>query len=120
MGFDVDAFAPDHRCVSRDPTLSAAFAAASEWVSGATGGVDGFLSLGSLDCGQAIDYLSRGLGRVCDPAAGIWPPDDVQAMAAAAQWPAPESVPPDEMWAYWSARRFLDVCVEQGLGIWFS
>jgi hypothetical protein len=120
MAFDADAFVPDGRSLAEGSTLSVAFAAASEWVSQVTGSVDGYLTLGSLDCPQAISYLSRGLGRACGPEAGIWLPEAVQTMAANAQWPAHDSVPPDERWAYWSARKFVEVCVEQGLGIWFS
>ena len=119
MGFDADAFVPDGRCVTTDPALSAAFAAASEWVSRHTGGVDGLLAIGSLDCRAAIGFMERALGRAAGPSAGIWPPEAVRSMAEAAHWPEPESVPPDERWAYWSARRFVETCVEQGLGIWF-
>ena len=78
MGFDVDAFIPDSRTWD-DPGLSAAFAAASKRVVATAGGVDGFLDIGSLDCSQAIGYLSRGLGRECRPDMGIWLPEEVRA-----------------------------------------
>lgn len=120
MGFDADAFVPDGRCVTRDPDLSAAFAEAAEYVRRVAGGRDGFLHLGSLDCPDAIGYLVQALGRQGGSEAGIWLPEEVQAMWDAAQWPDPASVPPELLWAYWSARKFMEVCVEQGLGIGFS
>ena len=119
MGFDADAFVPDGRSITSDPGLSAAFTAAAEWVVGTSGQVDGFLHIGSLDCGLAIGYLSRGLGRACGPDVGIWLPDEVRALAADAHWPDPVAIPADEQWAYWSARRFVETCLEQELGIWF-
>jgi hypothetical protein len=84
------------------------------------GGVDGFLDLGSLDCGDCISFLEKALGREGGPGAGIWPPEEVRAMSKAADWPEPASIPSDVLWAYWSARKFLEVCVEHGLGIWFN
>ena len=117
---DADAFVPDGRCVTTDPVLSAAFGRASEAARELGGGVDGFLDIGSLDCGQCIDFMERALGRTGGPAAGIWSTEEVRAMWEGADWPDPGAVPPDELWAYWSARKFVETCVEHGLGIWFS
>ena len=120
MGFDADAFVPDGRCVTTDPVLSVAFAEAADKVGQLTGGRDGFLHMGSLDCGHAIGFMEQALGYRCGPDAGIWSPEDVRRMWDAAQWPDPASVPADLLWAYWSARKFVEVCVDQSLGIWFN
>jgi hypothetical protein len=119
MGFDACTFVPDGRLVTEDPVLSAAFAETADYVGKVAGGRDGFLDMGSLDCPDAIGFMERALGRRGGPEAGIWLPDELRAMCDAAQWPDPDSVPPDLRWAYWSARKFVEVCVEQGLGIWF-
>jgi hypothetical protein len=120
MAYDADAFVPDGGYASQDPVLSAAFEEAEAYVRKVGGGVDGFLHMGSLDCHDAIGFMERAFGRCGGPGAGIWLPDDVRAMAEDADWPDPQCVPPDVLWAYWSARKFVDVCVEHGLGIWFS
>ncbi len=121
MGFDVDAYYPhEGSAVSTKAVIEAAFAEAADWVERHGGGRDGFLSLGSLDCGQSHEFLSRAIGRRIDPSIGIWLADEVRQLAAAAVWPDPDSIPADERWAYWSARKFLEVCVQHGLGIWTS
>lgn len=117
MGYDVDAFDFEGRSKSRDPELSAAFAAASVLVQSLGHGVDGFLSIGSLDCSASVSFLEEALGRKCGTGTGPILPDELKALSASARWPEPATVPEDRLWAYWSARKFLDVCVEQGLGI---
>lgn len=121
LGFDVDAYYGDEGSeVSTKAAIEAAFAEAADWAQRHGGGCDGFLSLGSLDCVQSQELLSRAIGRTIAPSIGIWPADEVRQLAAAAVWPDPNSIPADERWAYWSARKFLEVCVQHGLGIWTS
>ena len=120
MGFDVDAYYPDAGSeISSKETIEAAFAKAETWLLENVGGCDGFISLGSLDSGPSIAFLERAIGRKFKPSdPEIWPADEVRQLAKNAHWPGPESVPTDERWAYWSARKFLEVCVQHGLGIW--
>ena len=122
MGFDVDAYCPDEgSAVSTKAAVRAAFAETEQWLTENAGGCDGFISLGSLDCGQSIRYLERAIGRTFEPSAGeIWPAEEVRQLSESASWPDPATVPEDERWAYWSARKFLEVCVQHGLGIWTS
>jgi len=120
MGFDADAFVSDGRCVTTDPGLLTAFTEAADIVGQLAGGRDGFLHMGSLDCSEAIAFMEQALGRRGGPGAGIWSPEEVRLLWDAAKWPDPASVPADLLWAYWSARKFVEVCVEQGLGIWFN
>ena len=115
-GFDVCAY-PGER--SNDPLIDAAFQSASEWVKTHKQGVDGFLKLGSLDCSNSIYYLEQGIGRRCVPWTGIWAAEDVAALAKKARWPDESEIAPEELWAYWSACKFLEVCVSEQLGIWF-
>jgi hypothetical protein len=120
MGFDADAFAPDGRCPTTDPVLSAAFTVAANKAVELAGGRDGFLHMGSLDCGDAIGFMEQALGRQGGPDAGIWSPEEVRQMWDAAQWPDPASLSREPLRAYWSARKFVEVCVQQGLGIYFT
>lgn len=121
MGYDVDAYYPDEGgAVSTKATIEAAFAVAADWAERHGGGCDGFLSLGSLDCSRSREFLAHAIGRTIDPSIGIWLAEEVRRLAAAAVWPDTDSLPPEERWAYWSARKFLDVCVRHGLGIWTS
>ena len=117
MGYDVDAFAFEGRSNTRDPELTAAFAAASALVQRLGHGVDGFLSFGSLDCSASVSFLEQALGRRCGTGTDPILPDELKTLSASARWPEPATIPEDQLWAYWSARTFLDVCVEQGLGI---
>ena len=120
LGFDVDAFYADAGSeISTKATIKAAFAEAAEWVKKQAGGRDGFLSKGSLDCSHSIAFLQSAIGRKFEPSKGhIWSADEVRRLAETAQWADPATVPDDELWAYWSARKFLEVCVQHGLGIW--
>jgi hypothetical protein len=120
MGFDLDAYVPDGRSMEDDSPLGRAFKTASDYVRETAGRVDGFLAIGSLDCGSSIQFVEDGLGRRCHPSEGIWTPEEVAHLANHAKWPDPDTVPEDLRWAYWSARKFVDVCVEQRHGIWFS
>jgi hypothetical protein len=122
LGFDADAYYPDEgSAVSTKAAIEAAFAEAERWLTQKAGGCDGFISLGSLDCLQSIRYLEQAIGREFKPSEGeIWPAAEVSQLSEVATWSDPATVPEDERWAYWSARKFLEVCVEHGLGIWTS
>ena len=48
--------------MSPKEAIKAAFADAEHWLGANAGGCDGFISLGSLDCGQSIGYLERAIG----------------------------------------------------------
>jgi hypothetical protein len=119
MGFDADAFLPDGGNVKDNPALAAAFTEAVRQVGERANKVDGFLEMGSLDCPACIDFLRQALGRT--PRSGeIWSPKELRALWDAAQWPELEAVSPDLHWAYWSAQKFLEVCVQFRLGVSFD
>jgi hypothetical protein len=121
MGWDADAMIWEekrHESVRNDPNLASIFAAAAEEVRTLAGGVDGFLHFGSLDCSDCEWFLEQATGR--DAWSGIWLPEEVRNIAASAEWPDPVTIEPGSLWAYWSARRFLDLCAEYGLAIWLE
>jgi len=119
MGYDIDAYYPDSGSqISSKDTINAAFLEAEKWLIQNECSYDGLISLGGLDCGMSKKYLQQAVGRTIDPSIGILSAEEIRKLADAANWPEPESVPPDELWGYWSARKFLEVCVEHGLGLW--
>jgi hypothetical protein len=119
MGIDVVAYYPDS--VSTKEEIDAAFAEAEAWLLKNAGGCDGFIRLGSLDCSQSIGFLERAIRRTFEPSKGeIWAAKEVRQLSESANWPDLATVPDDERWAYWSARKFLEICVEHHLGIWTS
>ena len=99
-----------------DEECDAAFEQAYEELAKLGQGADGFLKLGSLDCGLSRHFVRQALGSLPEPG-DLWPPDEVAGRAAKAQWPSPEQVPPDQMWAYVSAKKFVEVCVSCKLGM---
>ncbi len=118
MGFDIDVWSPRGGDATTDPAVLNAFAEADRQARTIAGGVDGFLHMGCLDCGDCQRYLFDALGRDGRPGE-IWPPEELLALSQTARWSDPESVPDDLRWAYWSARKFLDVCIGHDLGVWF-
>jgi hypothetical protein len=124
MGCDPTAFAMrDGEMIYADniPEILAQFVAASEQVQRLAGSVDAFLAADcSLDCSACERHLARALGFQRIPRGKWWPPEEVQSIASAAHWPDPATIPPDELLAYWSARRFFELCVRNHLGIELS
>lgn len=117
MGYDIDAFIGDVPLEVWETTVAVAFQAAEEEARTLGGGVDIFLSLGSLNCGQAKQFFEEAVGRHFDDTTQILPAADFRRLAEQSRWPDPADVPLDELWAYWSARKFFEVCVAHGLGI---
>jgi hypothetical protein len=77
------------------------------------------LDIGWLDTRLAGEYLGEATGEDVY-AEEPWSPERVRQINAGARWPEPGSVPSCELWAYWSARTFLQTSAELGLGIRFS
>lgn len=119
MGFDVDCYKPNS--TFSQEAIRAAFAEACESVRAICGTCDGFLELGSLDCSSSIDYLAQAFGQDYESMKEVfWLADEVRRRAATAVWPDPADVREEWRWSYWSARKFLEVCVRYELGIWTS
>lgn len=100
-----------------DETYRKLFTKAAAEVRKITGSVDGFLSLGSLDCSDCCRMLEAATGESCYSDSG-WDIKKVKQLAANSDWGIPYSE--DQAWAYWSARKFLEVCAEGNLSITFS
>jgi len=102
------------------PEVLAQFVAASEDVKRLAGAVDPELEKCGLDISNSEGYLARAVGFAKIPRGQSWFPEDVQRMAQTARWPDPAAIPPDLLWAYWSARRFFELCAANDLGIQLS
>lgn len=118
MGYDIDAFIGAVPLEVWETTVAAAFEAAEGEARVLGGGVDLFLHMGSLDCGLSKHYFEEAVGRRFDDTTQILPAAEFRKLAEKARWPDPADVPPGDLWGYWSARKFFDVCVAHGLGIW--
>jgi len=105
-------------CIS-NPKLRVAFKNASRKVKRKTGAVDGFLSIGRLDCSVCAHALEWATGMDCWSEG--YSPGEVQGFHNFADWDS-EVVNNrgDNHWAVESAKAFLGVCVKYGLGITFS
>ena len=73
---------------------------------------EGWLHLSS--CHRALTRVTGKPLREPD----VWSAEDVRRIGEAANWGLPPDFP--ESVGYWSARRFLEVCVDHGLGLVLS
>jgi hypothetical protein len=92
------------------------FVAAAKQVENAGHGVDFRLEAGLLCIRAAARSLARATGM--EPYGGEWPPEQVKALAATADW----SFEPGEFEAgsKESAKAFLTICAKHGLGMQFD
>jgi hypothetical protein len=100
-----------------DPTLAKAFSEANERVKKTATFADWLLQYGGLDCSNCAEYLKA--HTTMDPWREALSPVEVIELNQQMQGSEPP-VHADDLWAYWSAREFLRVCAEHGLGVTFS
>jgi len=105
----------DHRLKSK--RLQAAFEQASAKVKELAGDVEWMLATGGLDVSTCGDLLYKATGFSAWDEKG-WSPRKVKKADDYAIWDF--EAPKDDLVSYWSARKFLEVCAELGLGIRFS
>lgn len=107
----------DKRRQIGDKALNKAFRKASKEVADKAGCVDGLLCRAALDCRTCAEMLEQATGE------GMWRDEDataeeVKCWSKEANWDF--EYDENDAWAYWSARRFLELCAEHGLAINFS
>lgn len=100
----------------KDAALKAAFGAAAEAARNEAGSVDWLLPLAGLDVSTCGVALAEATGRSVYDEDG-WSAEDVKSMAETAIWPEPIG---DTAWAVVNARKFLETCAAQNLGVRFS
>ena len=81
----------------------------------AAGYVDGGLREGYLSTHASARMLDEATGGKCY---SEWRGGDARAIADSANWDF--DFDPEDKWAYWSARTFLDVCAKNNLTVSFS
>lgn len=80
------------------------------------GSYDGYLGQGGLGCPTCKRMMEVATAQSCT--AGIkWSGQEVQQYAREAVWSFIFDA--SDAWAYWSARKFLELCAELGLAIYF-
>lgn len=96
--------------------LKSEFTKAWEFIVDKTGSCDGGFVSGYLDTSTCGKMLNRATGK------GVygddWSKEEVKQLYETANWNF--SYSEDEEWAYWSARKFLEVCANNDLSIEFS
>lgn len=103
----------------KDKMLDEKFRKANEFVLNYSRSDDG-LRLGYLENSNSLNMLEKALGVTTTQMAGIgkWNAQQVKFMWAKADWDF--EYDDDLVWAYWSARVFLQACSEAGLSIVFN
>ncbi len=97
--------------------LRAAFEQASAEFEALAGEVDWMLAVGGLDVSTCGEMVERATGMSAWDEKG-WSSRKVRKANEYANWDF--EFPKDDLISYWSARKFLEVCAELGLGIQFS
>jgi hypothetical protein len=113
MGWSADALKNgEYLDPVRDGAILQAFAAAMREVQEAAGSADAFLEDGGLHLSACKRELARATGERLD--GERWSGEQAAAVCTRARW---EVTIATDLVGYWSARRFLEVCREQGLGV---
>lgn len=93
------------------------FEGASEWVRAKTGRVDGMLDMGGLDTQECAFFLEEITGeRVFQE--GKWSAEKVKELVENTKWEEPKT--PENLWIYWSVRKYLETCTQLGLSVRFG
>lgn len=93
-----------------------AFKEAFEFVKSEAGQVDGFLDMGGLDCSACAKMLEQATGRSCF--GDGWKSDEIQQIYEMSNWDF--HFDKEKAWAYWSARKFLELCAKFKLAVTFN
>lgn len=119
MGWDAHSSAKKDWAVNKlkDPDINRLFKNAEAYVIRKSGRVDWYLRMGGLDCSACADMIEKATGRSPYVKNG-WGKDLVKAINKTANWDF--KYEPDEAWAYWSAKKFLEICAKANLSISFS
>ena len=100
-----------------DKNIDRLFEGAENYVKEKTGTVDGFLRLGSLDVSRCAYMLEQATGKNCWDEKG-WTEEEVKRFNETANWDFEYN--DEDAWAYWSAKKFLEVCAEANLSVSFT
>ena len=101
-----------------DPKLRPLFIAAEAEVKRLASTCDGFLRYAALDCSACAYEFERCTGQTAWAKNG-YTPEQVKQMADESLWTT-ESCDPDNLWAFYSVKMFIQTCAKAGLGVRFS
>jgi hypothetical protein len=99
-----------------DKGMRKAFNNADKFVKSKTGTVDWYLHMAGLDCSSCAEMLQKATGRDCW--GEDWKSEKIEKINESANWDFEYST--DEAWAYWSAKKFLELCAKFKLSVEFS
>jgi len=119
MGWDAFSSAKcDYKSkIFENPEIGKLFKEAAKFVAQKTGSVDGGLACGVLNVSACAYMLEQATDKSCWNEKG-WSVKEVKQMQQFANWDF--EYDKNEGWAYWSAKKFLEVCAAAKLSIRFS
>ena len=93
-----------------------AFKEAFEYVKSEAGQVDWYLDMAGLDCSACAEMLEKATGKDCW--GDDWKSNDIQSIYENSNWDFEFSK--EDAWAYWSAKKFLELCAKFKFTVTFS
>lgn len=99
-----------------DPDIDKLFRNADAFVKRKAEFADAGLRIGYLDCSECAHMLERATGK--GAWGDGWSVEQVQQINKEANWDF--KFIKEDSWAYWSAKKFLEVCAKANLSIEFS
>ncbi|HNG68581.1 MAG TPA: hypothetical protein PLP63_06535 [Saprospiraceae bacterium] len=100
-----------------NPQLRNQFYNAINEIQQKAGTADGSLIHGGLDCSNCADMIEKATLRSCYDSNG-WSAEEVKKINESADWNFEYNQ--EDAWAYWSAKKFLELCAKNNLSIKFS
>ncbi len=93
-----------------------AFKEAFDFVKLEAGQVDGYLDMAGLDCSACAKMLEKATGRDCW--GNDWKSNEIQSILEKSNFYFEFSK--EDAWAYWSAKKFIELCAKFKLTVTFS
>ncbi len=106
------------RCMIDDPWLRRCFSKASRYVENIANGVDPGIIRAELTDIRCANMLETATGKSCFPPKKYWSVSEVQGLFDNQCWDFP--VEKEQLPYYWSALKFLEVCIKEKLSIRFT
>jgi phage FluMu protein Com len=118
MGWDAHTNAEkdwDKKCL-KSKKLNNAFSKADEFVKKKAGSVDCYLFMAGLDCSACAKMLEEATGKSCYD--DDWEAKNIEKIYLKSNWNF--EYKQEDTWAYWSAKKFLELCSKFKLTVTFS
>lgn len=102
----------------KDKAIGKLFNQADKEIREKTGNVDWGFDKGLLDTSDCANMLEKATGKSCYDKPYRWSAKQVKQYNQSANWDFEFEL--GDAWAYWSAKKFLEICAGNNLSIRFS